>query len=135
MTVLAVRLSDKVVFVPEKWILLLLSTEYCYCQRALFLNLHRSVFLLILAHWLSCACGDICVKWYYVVTYTFFCNTLKLKYPVSGAKSMISFIWEQMNTNLSMFYCFGCCMYHSCMEMKCLVSGAKKLMLFNRFWK
>lgn len=129
MTVLAVRLSDKVVFVPEKLNIIIIYQMLLLSEGVILKSSQICVFA-DTGSLVKRACGDMCKI---TLLLTRFCNTLKLRYPVSGAKSIFSFIRKQMNTNLLMFYCFGCCMYRSCMEMKCPVSGAKKLMLFNHF--
>lgn len=42
----------------------------------------------------------------------------------------IEFYMKQMNLNLAMFYYVSCCTSRSSPEMKCPVSGAKRLMLY-----
>ncbi len=62
-----------------------------------------------------------------------FCDTFKLKRPVSGAKNVFSFNVKQLSVNLATFYSnsffFYSCTHCICSssEMQCPVSGAKNL--------
>lgn len=56
-------------------------------------------------------------------------NTFKVKCPVSGAKGAFSFIYSKIDEHES-FYDVDCCTYRDSLEIKCLMSGVKRLMLF-----